>query len=209
MRNQLVLASRSPRRRELLQQLGLRFAVSPADVPERPDPGESAADYACRIALDKARAGMRDAGEALPVLGADTDVVLDDEILGKPADREHGIALLLRLSGRTHAVYSAVALVHGTHEAVRLSISDVSFGPVSAAAAAAYWDSGEPADKAGGYAIQGLGATFVRAIRGSYSGIVGLPIFETCELLRECGIDVLTQGHACGSRTTHRESRSA
>lgn len=191
MKNQLVLASRSPRRRELLQQLGLSFAVSPADVPEQPGSAESAADYARRIALDKARAGVREAGDALPVLGADTDVVLDDEILGKPTDREHGIALLLRLSGRTHAVYSAVALVHGAHEAVRLSVSEVSFGPITAAAAAAYWDSGEPADKAGGYAIQGLGAAFVREIRGSYSGIVGLPIFETCELLREHGVDVL------------------
>jgi septum formation protein len=189
--DQLLLASRSPRRQDLLRQLGLRFAVCPADVPEQPGRDESPAAYACRIALDKARTGARTAATALPVLGADTDVVLDGEILGKPADRDHGIALLLRLAGRTHEVYSAVAVVHDGREAVRLSVSEVSFGPVPASAAAAYWDSGEPADKAGGYAIQGLGAAFVREIRGSYSGIVGLPAFETCELLREFGIEVL------------------
>jgi septum formation protein len=208
VRNQLVLASRSPRRRELLQQLGLRFAVSPADVPEQPGAAESPADYACRIALDKARAGLRETGAALPVLGADTDVVIDDEILGKPADRAHGIALLQRLAGRSHAVYSAVAVVDGDREALRLSVSEVSFGPISADTAAAYWDSGEPTDKAGGYAIQGLGAAFVREIRGSYSGIVGLPIFETCALLREFGIDVLGAAGAAGSRITHQSPRS-
>ncbi len=192
MKDQLVLASRSPRRQALLRQLGLRFAVCPADVPERPAPGEPAADYACRIALDKARAGMRIADTALPVLGADTDVVLDGEILGKPVDRAHGLALLHRLSDRVHEVYSAVALVQQGREAVRLSVSQVRFGVVSAQEAAAYWASGEPADKAGAYAIQGLGAVFVREIHGSYSGIVGLPVFETRELLREFGIDVFT-----------------
>jgi septum formation protein len=189
--DQLLLASRSPRRQDLLRQLGLRFAVCPADVPEQPRPRESPTDYACRIALEKARAGRRESGTMLPVLGADTDVVLDGEILGKPADRAHGVALLQRLAGRTHQVVSAVALVYAGHEAVRLLVSEVSFGPIPAQAAAAYWASGEPADKAGGYAIQGLGAVFVREIRGSYSGIVGLPLYETCELLRDFGIDVL------------------
>ncbi|MGB1560526.1 MAG: Maf family protein [Sinimarinibacterium flocculans] len=199
MKDQLVLASRSPRRQELLRQLGLRFAVNPADVAEGATAGEPAADYALRIALEKARAARARGTAALPVLGADTDVVLDGEILGKPTDRNHGIALLLRLSGRAHEVYSAVALVHGDREAVRLSVSEVEFGPVTPQAAAAYWDTGEPADKAGGYAIQGLGAAFVRGIRGSYSGIVGLPIFETCELLRASGVDVLAPE---GSRST-------
>lgn len=199
MKDQLVLASRSPRRQELLRQLGLRFAVNPADVAEGATAGEPAADYARRIALEKARAARARGTAALPVLGADTDVVLDGEILGKPTDRNHGIALLLRLSGRAHEVYSAVALVHGDREAVCLSVSEVEFGPVTPQAAAAYWDTGEPADKAGGYAIQGLGAAFVRGIRGSYSGIVGLPIFETCELLRASGVDVLAPE---GSRST-------
>ncbi|TJY56795.1 septum formation inhibitor Maf [Sinimarinibacterium sp. CAU 1509] len=189
---QLVLASRSPRRRELLTQCGLRFAVVDVDVEEYPGSAESAADYACRVALDKARAGARRVGRALPVLGADTDVVLDGEILGKPRDREHALELLSRLSGRSHQVYSAVAVACSGREAVRLSVTDVCFGPISPQRAVAYWDSGEPAGKAGAYAIQGFGAVFVREIRGSYSGVVGLPLFETAELLAECGIEILT-----------------
>ncbi|MEQ1439454.1 nucleoside triphosphate pyrophosphatase [Fontimonas sp. SYSU GA230001] len=186
---QLVLASASPRRRELLAQLGLRIAVRPVSVPEGARHGESAADYARRIALEKARAGAAVSAD-LPVLGADTDVVLDGEILGKPSSRRHGIDMLLRLSGRTHQVYSAVAIVHEDRRAVRLSVTEVSFGTLSAGQAEAYWASGEPADKAGAYGIQGLGAAFVREIHGSYSGVVGLPLYETCELLREFGIDV-------------------
>ncbi|MDP9140925.1 MAG: Maf family nucleotide pyrophosphatase [Pseudomonadota bacterium] len=186
----LVLASQSPRRRELLAQLGLRVQLCPADIEEGPKPGESAAAYAVRIALEKARAGERLSGSALPVLGADTDVVIDGEILGKPASREHGIAMLLRLADRSHEVYSAVALGQNGRWLSRLSITEVHFGPISAAQAAAYWASGEPADKAGGYGIQGLGAGFVREIRGSYSGVVGLPLYETCELMREFGIEV-------------------
>lgn len=189
MQPRLVLASQSPRRRELLAQLGLQVEVRPADVPETLHAGETAADYAVRVALDKARAVA--AGESAPVLGADTDVVLDGRILGKPASRASGVDMLLRLSGRRHQVYSAVALVQGPHEAVRLSVTDVEFGAVTRAQAEAYWNSGEPADKAGAYGIQGLGAAFVREIRGSYSGVVGLPLYETCELLHEFGIDVL------------------
>lgn len=193
MQAQLVLASASPRRRELLAQLGLQVVVRPADVPETVRAGETAADYARRVALDKARAGAAAAPTDLPVLGADTDVVLDGEILGKPTSTQHGLDLLMRLGGRSHQVYSAVAMVQGEREAVRLSITDVSFGPIDAAQARAYWASGEPADKAGGYGIQGLGAAFVREIRGSYSGVVGLPLYETCELLNEFGIDVLAK----------------
>ncbi|MES0872804.1 Maf family protein [Sinimarinibacterium thermocellulolyticum] len=192
MENQLLLASRSPRRQDLLRQLGLRFALCAADVLEQPRPGEAATDYACRMALAKAHAGRQASGTTmLPVLGADTDVVLDGEVLGKPADRDHGIALLQRLSGRTHQVVSAVALVDGARQAVRLSVTEVCFGDITPAMAQAYWASGEPADKAGGYAIQGLGAAFVREIRGSYSGVVGLPLYETCELLRDFGIEVV------------------
>lgn len=199
MTDQLVLASRSPRRQELLSQFGLRFAVCPADVPERPGVGESAADYARRIALEKARAGAALVGQGLPVLGADTDVVLDGRILGKPSSREHAIELLTGLSERTHEVYSAVAMVQDDREAIRLSVTQVVFGPVSHDAAAAYWATAEPEGKAGAYAIQGFGAVFVREIRGSYSGVVGLPLYETAELLQAFGIDVLSFSHTASA----------
>lgn len=180
------LASKSPRRQELLRQLHYRFDVRPADILEQPQAGETAERYARRMALEKARAAQ--AGATLPVLGADTDVVLDGRILGKPRDRADGLAMLAALSGREHAVYSAVALVQGAREAVALSVTQVAFGSISADAARRYWDSGEPADKAGAYGIQGLGAQFVKTIRGSYSGVVGLPLYETVQLLEQFGI---------------------
>lgn len=182
------LASRSPRRQELLKQLGLIFEVLPADIPEEPGPAEAPADYALRMAREKALAAQALAPRPLPVLGADTDVVLDGRILGKPRDRAHALELLAALADREHEVYSAVALVQGERVATRLSVTRVRFGTVTPAAAAAYWDSGEPADKAGGYGIQGLGAQFVREIQGSYSGVVGLPLYETVELLGEFGV---------------------
>lgn len=191
MQPQLVLASQSPRRRELLMQLGVPFLQQPADVPEAPQPGEPAHDYARRIALAKARRGAELAGLRLPVLGADTDVVVDGEILGKPRSPAHALEMLARLSGRSHEVCSAVAIVHRGREAVRLSVTEVQFGEIGAGQAQAYCASGEPLDKAGAYAIQGRGAAFVRSIRGSYSGVVGLPLYETAELLREFGIEVL------------------
>ncbi len=183
---QLHLASRSPRRQELLRQVGLRFDVVAADVPERREPGQSPADYAVAMALAKAR-GAR--ASALPVLGADTDVVIDDEILGKPAGRDEALAMLERLSDRTHEVFSAVAVVQDGRAETALSITQVRFGPVTPAQARAYWDTGEPADKAGAYAIQGGGAQFVREIHGSYSGVVGLPLYQTLELLRRFGVE--------------------
>jgi len=185
----LVLASRSPRRQELLRQLGLRFTVMAADVDERRAPGQSPADYAVATALAKARAGACVASADAVVLGADTDVVIDGDILGKPRDREDALAMLARLSARTHEVYSAVALVQGTRSATRLSVTRVKFAKIFSADAQTYWDSGEPVGKAGAYAIQGLGARFVQEIHGSYSGVVGLPLFETCELLREFGVE--------------------
>ena len=181
------LASRSPRRQELLKQLGLDFEVLPADIPEEPGPAEAPADYALRMAREKALAAQALAPRPLPVLGADTDVVLDGRILGKPRDRAHALELLAALADREHEVYSAVALVQGERVATRLSVTRVRFGTVTPAAAAAYWDSGEPADKAGGYGIQGLGAQFVREIQGSYSGVVGLPLYETVNLLAGIG----------------------
>jgi septum formation protein len=187
---QFYLASKSPRRLELLRQLGLHFEVTPADILEQPQPGESAADYSRRIALAKARAAQQMLATDLPVLGADTDVVLDSRILGKPRDRADALAILAQLSGRVHQVYSAVAMVQGQRAELALSVTQVSMGEITPAAAAAYWDSGEPADKAGAYAIQGLGAQFVKQIDGSYSGVVGLPLHQTVDLLLLFGIHV-------------------
>ena len=196
---QLYLASGSPRRAELLTQLGLRYEQVRAAVEEIPAPGEDAADYGRRVALAKARAGsellqrVRGRCPVVPVLGADTEVVLDGEILGKPRDRAHGLELLGRLSGREHRVVSTVALLAAERAATRVHESRVWFREIPAAQAAAYWASGEPADKAGGYAIQGLGAVFVTHLEGSYSAVMGLPLFETAELLAAFGVEVLPQ----------------
>jgi septum formation protein len=180
------LASLSPRRRALLAQIGIRHDVVPVVVDEATRPGEAPAEYVLRLALAKARAG-RARQDDRPVLGADTAVVVEDRILGKPRDRDDALAMLATLSGREHRVLTAVALVGGREE-TRLSVSHVRFRVVAAAEAAAYWETGEPADKAGGYAVQGLGAIFVESIAGSYSGVMGLPLFETGELLRRAGI---------------------
>ncbi len=191
----LYLASASPRRRELLAQAGISARVLVADIPEDRHPGEAPEVYVLRLALAKAQAvrARLPADDPHPVLAADTTVVLDDEVLGKPADREEGIAMLSRLSGRTHHVYTGVALVDADGEAhSRLSVSAVSFRALGAAECAAYWASGEPVDKAGGYGIQGRAALFIERLQGSYSGVMGLPLFETAELLRESGIDVTT-----------------
>jgi septum formation protein len=182
----LILASQSPRRAELLRQIGVDFRVEPAHIDETPRPGESPADYVVRMALEKARA-VHSRHPAERVLGADTSVILDERILGKPANREEGIAMLLALGGREHQVLTAVALA-GTHPGQALSASRVRFRPIGHAEAARYWATGEPADKAGGYAIQGLGAVFVERIEGSYSGIMGLPLFETAQLLANAGL---------------------
>ena len=189
----LLLASASPRRRELLQQIGVRFRQCVVPVEETPRDGESARDYVQRVALDKARSVRRstEADEVL-VMGADTEVVLDDRPFGKPADLAAERDMLRRLGGRRHVVISAVALV-GEREAVRLSESAVWLRPLSDAEVEAYWRSGEPRDKAGGYAIQGLGAAFVQRLEGSYSGVMGLPLYETAQLLHEFGVPVLSK----------------
>lgn len=186
----LILASASPRRSTLLQQLGIAHRVLPADIDERRLPGETPAACAARLAVGKAqrvRAQLPD-GAVLPVLGADTAVVLGADMLGKPRDRAHALAMLAQLSGRTHQVISAVALVTDAGIATAVSHSAVRMRVLSATEAAAYWDSGEPRDKAGGYAIQGLGAVFVESLQGSYSGVMGLPLFETAQLLRAAGL---------------------
>lgn len=188
----IYLASQSPRRRELLEQIGVSHEVLVVEVDEQVRDNESAQDFACRVALDKARAGWRTLAKdrRRPVLGADTVVVTGSGILGKPRDREHATRMLQQLSGRTHTVLTAVALV-GLTEAVQVRTSYVTFRTVTTAECEAYWDTGEPADKAGGYAIQGRAAIFISRIEGSYSGVMGLPLFETAELLKESGITIL------------------
>jgi septum formation protein len=181
----LVLASRSPRRRELLWQIGVAHRVAAADIDEQPLPGETPADCVQRLALAKAQTVSPD---GLPVLGADTAVVLDGRMLGKPSDRADGVAMLRQLSGRTHRVLTAVALVDAHGSRMALNESEVEFRVLAAAECERYWESGEPRDKAGGYAIQGLGAVFISALRGSYSGVMGLPLFETATLLDAAGV---------------------
>jgi len=185
MMKTLVLASASPRRSELLNQIGVRFHQWVIEIDETPRERESAEDYVRRVALEKARAVQRELGDdEVLVLGADTAVVVDETVLGKPADFAHAREMLRRLSGRAHRVFSAVALV---------SESAVWFRSLSDAEIDAYWQSGEPRDKAGAYAIQGLGAVFVERLEGSYSGVMGLPLYETAQLLNEFGIQVLAQ----------------
>ncbi len=183
----IILASQSPRRAELLRQVGIEFRALPADVDERVLAGEGAADFVERVAITKAQAVHASYPDS-PVLGADTAVVLDHRILGKPRDRADAIDMLLTLSGRTHEVLTGVALVSDTTR-YALNVSRVSFRELSAAEAEAYWASGEPADKAGGYAVQGLAAAFIERIEGSYSGIMGLPLFETVNLLKQAGVN--------------------
>lgn len=186
--NPLYLASGSPRRRELLTQIGVPFTPVSAPIDETPLPGESAAAYVERLAVAKAEAGLASLGGPALTLGADTAVVLDGRILGKPENREHALAMLAELSGREHQVLTAVAVSDGQRCQSLCVASNVRFRPISPAEAERYWASGEPADKAGGYAIQGLGAVFVTGLEGSYSAVVGLPLSETAELLGQFGI---------------------
>lgn len=190
---QLYLASQSPRRRELLTQIGIDFLALNVQIPEIPEPIETPVAFVKRMAITKALAGWHDPQriQHLPVLGADTIVVLENQILGKPATVEQGIAMLTALSNRTHAVMTAVALVSEQQEVVELSTSKVTFRTLSLAEIQRYWETGEPQDKAGAYAIQGFAATFVSYLEGSYSGVMGLPLFETAELLKKFGIILL------------------
>jgi septum formation protein len=187
----IYLASSSPRRRELLDQIGVHYGWVESGVEETLAPGESPEVFVLRLALEKARAGLArlEGRPLLPVLGADTIVVRDDRVLGKPRTHAEGLEMLEELSGRSHRVLTAVAMVDGEREASRLSVSHVGFRATSAAEREAYWATGEPRDKAGGYAIQGRAAVFIDQLEGSYSGVMGLPLFETAQLLEEFGID--------------------
>ncbi|NWA60139.1 septum formation inhibitor Maf [Pantoea sp. B9002] len=179
----LYLASGSPRRRELLTQLGLQFERLITHVEEQRQPEEAAEAYVRRLASDKARAGVAVAPQDLPVLGADTIVVLNGEVLEKPQDAAHAAAMLSKLSGQTHQVMTAVALADTQRELDCLVTTDVTFRKMTAEEISHYIASGEPMDKAGAYGIQGLGGNFVRKINGSYHAVVGLPLVETGELL--------------------------
>ncbi len=198
--SRIYLASKSPRRRELLRQVGIQFDVlifrtdgrgEDTDVDETPFPDEPAERYVERLALTKAEAGMRRIFwrklQRRPLLAADTAVVLDNEIIGKPANAADAEAILTRLSGRSHRVLTAIAVSDGAHIRSRLSVSEVRFRPLNEEDIRHYVASGEPMDKAGAYGIQGRAAMFIEEIHGSYSGIVGLPLFETAQLLETFG----------------------
>ncbi len=190
---ELYLASRSPRRAELLAQIGVRFEILDVEVDESPRPGEAADAYVVRVSEDKARAGVGALGSRAPrpVLAADTAVVCDGRVLGKPADRADALAMLAVLSSREHRVMTGVALAEGPRMETRLSVSRVRMRAIAEAERRAYVDTGEPLDKAGAYAIQGRAAIFVEALEGSYSGVMGLPLHETAALLAAAGIPVL------------------
>ena len=191
----IYLASASPRRQELLNQIGVRYEVVKVTVPEIPLSGEKAQHFVQRVALEKAQAGKRllEPDDPHPVLGADTAVLIDDNILGKPIDKNDAFDMLSRLSGRSHQVMSAVAIA-AERETVALNISQVKFRKLEQVEIEAYWQSGECHDKAGAYAIQGLAAMFIEDLQGSYSSVMGLPLYETAQLLQYSGIDPLRQG---------------
>jgi septum formation protein len=185
----IYLASASPRRRELLDQIGVRYHTHPVQVDESLRDNETPDAYVRRLAVDKARAAWWAvaAKGPRPVLAADTAVVLDGEVFGQPRDRAHALAMLQRMSGRTHDVLTAVAVKLGAQEESALSASRVTFREISAGEREAYWRSGEPVGKAGAYAVQGRAAVFIAALEGSYSGVMGLPLFETAQLLESIG----------------------
>ncbi|MGR3914163.1 MAG: Maf family protein [Gammaproteobacteria bacterium] len=186
----LVLASTSPRRRALLAHLGLAFQTRAAGIEESRRPHEPPGDLSMRLAVSKAARVFTQLGGAHRVLAGDTVVALGSEVFGKPGGRDAAAAMLRRLSGRSHTVFTAVALLSPGRSARRLSVTEIAFHPLAPRQIEAYCDSREPFDKAGGYAIQGGGARFVKHLRGSYSGVVGLPLWEVWRLLREDGCAV-------------------
>lgn len=183
----VYLASASPRRLELLKQIGMDVTVITPSVIEVPQPSEPPLDYAKRLARSKAEAGWSHPlrNKMMPVIGADTIVVCDNEVLGKPENKEHGMAMLSRLSGRTHEVITAIAIVYGEKIKQCYVQSEVTFATLTRTQIEDYWHTGEACDKAGAYAIQGRAAAFISYLKGSYSSVVGLPLFETVQLLRE------------------------
>lgn len=182
---QIVLASASPRRRELLRQIGVSFRVKAADIEEKPFEGEQPGDFVIRMAREKAIEVMRKEGAHLPVLGADTAVVLESRILGKPVSRKDAFAMLISLSGKTHEVFSAVAVAVNESEILdALNVSRVTFAELEPDWVESYIDTGDPMDKAGAYGVQGKAAEKISRIEGSFYGVMGLPLFETAQLLK-------------------------
>ena len=190
---QIILASASPRRRELLEQIGVRPVVQSVDIDESKNPNELALEYVQRLAKEKARCGVdtiENPGK-LPILGSDTIVEIDGIILGKPESRAHAKEILQLLSGKSHTVHTSVAIVTAAQEIVDTSSSQVQFKVLEDQEIDCYLATGEADDKAGAYAIQGLAAQFIKNINGSFSGVMGLPLYETAQLLRRCGISPL------------------
>ena len=183
----LILASASPRRAELLQQIGLTFEVCAADIDETPQACELPRDYVLRMAKEKALAIAPRFPQAV-VIASDTSVVVDGTVLGKPVDEEDASRMLQLLSGRSHQVMTSVCVYSAEYTDLVVNETDVWFKPLSTSEIEAYWRSGEPADKAGAYAIQGLGAMFVERIDGSYSGVMGLPLFDVARMLHDAGV---------------------
>ena len=190
MSAQIILASGSPRRSELLLQLGVCHKVHAVDIDETPRQGEKPLDYVQRMAFEKSAACANMHPSSLPILAADTTVILGDEIMGKPENERHAAQMLKCLSGKTHCVYSAISL-RGRQHWQCVSLTEVTFRVINTHEMAAYWKTGEPKDKAGGYAIQGIGSLFIKMIKGSFSGVMGLPLFETAEILTEQGIQII------------------
>ena len=182
------LASASPRRRQLLGALGYEFTHGGVDIDESVLPDESPSDMVLRLAVAKAQAALDGKPGAATVLGADTAVVLDETVFGKPASKEDALSMLSRLSGRCHTVLTGVAVLSDGVVHTAISETEVQFREIGPDEAEAYWQSGEAAGKAGAYAVQGLAGIFVRSVNGSYSGVVGLPVYETAQLLRRVGI---------------------
>lgn len=190
--SRLILASASPRRSQLLRQIGVEFLVNAQDIDETPREREAPDDYVQRMADEKAAAalGAPDRQSTDTVIASDTSVVSGDKILGKPASEDEAVEMLLSLSDREHEVMTAVTVANSERQEHRLSVSRVRFRAIGEAEARSYWRTGEPQGKAGAYAIQGLGAIFVCSIEGSYSGVMGLPLYETAQLLAAFEIPV-------------------
>ena len=191
----IYLASRSPRRAELLQQMGVLFSVLPADIDETPHALERSDAYVKRLAIEKAQAGyalvLQKAWFEMPVLAADTTVSIDGEILGKPQDDEDAYRMLSLMSGRWHEVHTGIAVAQAGHLAMEISSTMVQMDDLSDAVIRAYIATGEPKDKAGAYGIQGIAGSLIKRIEGSYSGVMGLPVYETAKLLKQAGIGLL------------------
>ena len=190
MTAKIILASNSPRRAELLTQLGVNHQVCAVNIDETPFKNELPLDYVQRVAAEKSAACLQLKKTQHPILAADTAVVLNNQIMGKPENQQHAAQMLHCLSAQTHQVYSAISF-RGKEHWQCVNITEVTFRAIQAFEMAAYWNTGEPEDKAGGYAIQGIGSIFIESIKGSFSAVMGLPLFETAEILTKQGIKII------------------